>query len=359
MLLGILIFFSVKVAAQTCNPDFSFQFTTATIVKFNPAIVNDSPLVQHWWIFGDGSPSTTQISPSHTYVPGVYVVKHIVLRSNSAGAQVCGDTLLKTITVAAQCNLSAGFTFQQSNSNQLEFHFTNTSVNFAAGDSIRWNFGDGTVSYDLNPTHVYTAPGTYNVCIRVQRVTPAGTSPCVSELCHTVTIAGTPGCNIHPTYTHTADSLHPKKIYFTNTTQAANSSTASWSFGDGSSASTWNSVHEYSLPGRYYVCLTIHDGNCVTSHCDSLTVIPNTSACSMQVFPNPASTVIHATAYLNAPTVINAYIYNSSQIQVRHKEQQGIAGNNVVEINIQTLPSGIYTFKLVYNGHTCTATFLK
>ena len=79
----------------------------------------------------------------------------------------------------------------------------------------------------------------------------------------------------------------------------------------------------------------------------------------MQVFPNPASTVIHATAFLTTATVINAYIYNSSQVQVRHKEQHGVAGNNVVEINIQSLPSGIYTIKLVYNNHTCTATFLK
>ncbi|WDN90782.1 hypothetical protein BuS5_03753 [Desulfosarcina sp. BuS5] len=33
--------------------------------------------------------------------------------------------------------------------------------------SYLWNFGDGTTSSEQNPSHVYTAPDTYNVTLTV------------------------------------------------------------------------------------------------------------------------------------------------------------------------------------------------
>jgi PKD repeat protein len=35
-----------------------------------------------------------------------------------------------------------------------------------------WNFGDGTVSTEQNPTHTYTKPGTFSVSLRI--TTPSG-----------------------------------------------------------------------------------------------------------------------------------------------------------------------------------------
>jgi PKD repeat protein len=38
-------------------------------------------------------------------------------------------------------------------------HFTDRSVN--SPTSWSWDFGDGVISIEKNPTHTYTTPGTY------------------------------------------------------------------------------------------------------------------------------------------------------------------------------------------------------
>jgi len=52
-------------------------------------------------------------------------------------------------------------------------------------DSVRWTFGDGQTSNLVNPSHTYTANGTYIVCLHIY--TPCGQD----EKCDTVTIAAT------------------------------------------------------------------------------------------------------------------------------------------------------------------------
>ncbi len=55
--------------------------------------------------------------------------------------------------------LTAGFTFTHNN---LSYAFTNTS---AEADTYLWNFGDGTTSIQVNPTHTYSIPGVYTVVL--------------------------------------------------------------------------------------------------------------------------------------------------------------------------------------------------
>lgn len=50
--------------------------------------------------------------------------------------------------------------------------FTNTSADF---ESVLWDFGDGTSSTEENPTHTYTADGTYTVSLTVIKCGKSGT----------------------------------------------------------------------------------------------------------------------------------------------------------------------------------------
>ena len=61
-------------------------------------------------------------------------------------------------------------------------------------DSVLWNFGDGNTSAEMNPSHTYTNPGTYNV---VATITSGGTS--IDEEIE-VTIYNTPIHNTVATY---------------------------------------------------------------------------------------------------------------------------------------------------------------
>jgi PKD repeat protein len=45
-------------------------------------------------------------------------------------------------------------------------YFSNTS---SKADFYKWNFGDGTVSSEMNPSHSYNTPGTYQVTLEAYR----------------------------------------------------------------------------------------------------------------------------------------------------------------------------------------------
>ena len=104
--------------------------------------------VQWAWDFGDGSTSNLQ-APGHIYtVPGSYDVTLSV--TSSLG---CVNSSVVTAMVDVYALPIADFmpTPQKSSISDV-FYFNNTS--FYASSWI-WNFGDGTISNDEFPSHLY------------------------------------------------------------------------------------------------------------------------------------------------------------------------------------------------------------
>ncbi len=112
------------------------------------------------WDFGDGEGSDLQ-NPSHTFTSaGKFTVTLTVY--NHGGS----DSYSTTVWVRAPRAPVAYFmTDRTFGSAPLTVHFTDRSANNPT--SWSWNFGDGIISIEKNPTHTYTTPGTYNAKLTV------------------------------------------------------------------------------------------------------------------------------------------------------------------------------------------------
>ena len=129
-------------------------------VNFSSAVINDLDSLR--WYFGDGGTSIAA-NPTHTFQNvGTYsVVLH-------AYGPYGTDTETKTnyINVIAPNAVSAGFSaLPLTGIAPMGVQFNNSSVGTI--DSVRWHFGDGVTSTNMNPAHEYQFEGVYTVSLNV------------------------------------------------------------------------------------------------------------------------------------------------------------------------------------------------
>lgn len=107
----------------------------------------------YYWEFGDGTESYEK-NPIHIYdvQPGVHTYSVSLTVKNYLGTT---DTYTTNVTLT-EPTMSPSFTYTQ---NYQSFQFTNTSTNvgFEEPDAYLWDFGDGIVSYEKNPSHIFPA----------------------------------------------------------------------------------------------------------------------------------------------------------------------------------------------------------
>ena len=105
------------------------------------------------WSFPGGTPATsTDQNPTITYsTAGTYTVTLEAIDPNGA------NSITQTSYITVQDVPVSDYTFVVNGS---EVTFTNAT---SGAVSYSWNFGDGTFSTDVNPTHTYTDAGTYQV----------------------------------------------------------------------------------------------------------------------------------------------------------------------------------------------------
>ena len=160
-----LVVHSVVDGPYIADPVAGFTYEADAVDPLTIAFTNTSTdAVFSSWNFGDYSPIDLTANPTHTYAaPGTYTV--VLTVQNIAGVP---DTVTQNITVLA--DPVADFTYVADAANPLIIEFTNTSTNAV---DYRWDFGDGAVSTEENPTHTYTAPGTYTVILAVENIVGA------------------------------------------------------------------------------------------------------------------------------------------------------------------------------------------
>jgi PKD repeat protein len=154
--------------------------------------------------------------------------------------------------------------------------------------SYAWNFGDGTTGTGVNPSHAYTAAGSYVVTLTVtdNRGGTASTSIPVDS--------GTPP-NQPPvaSYTTSCTFLACSLDGSASTDPDGTVASYAWDFGDGSTATGPTASHTFASAGTYNVALTVVDnGGAPTTLTKAVVVVA--------VPPSNITYVGSASASLNA-----------------------------------------------------------
>jgi gliding motility-associated-like protein len=129
----------------------------------------------------------------------------------------------------------------------------NSSLNYS------WDFGDTFTSTVINPSHNYSAPGSYPV-----KLTVTSTAGCTAQITKTMSaFADKPVANFNVA----KELCQGQNSVFTDasTTSTGTIQSRTWNFGDATSSTSTNPVKLYSSPGIYNVSLTVtNNAGCVS-----------------------------------------------------------------------------------------------
>lgn len=122
-------------------------------------------------------------------------------------------------------------------------------VQYSMGNTFHiWNFGDGTTSKDVNPTHIYKKPGIFNMYLAVNNGCSYDTMRTAIKVYKTPTVD----------FIKSHDSLCLKNAFsFTSITNPLDQLTYKWFFGDGDTSVSINTTHTYVQAGIYDVKLKV------------------------------------------------------------------------------------------------------
>jgi gliding motility-associated-like protein len=240
---------------------FNYQFNNLSTTNPLRPFTNTSFI----WKFGDG---TAQVvsgmnSVTHTYPgPGTYTA-WLVLNDTA----YCNYPDSISIDVRVAANVDAQFDTPPVGCAPYSAVFNNTS---AGGQTFQWNFGDGGTSTAINPTHLYSVPGTYNV---VMVATDLNTCNITDTARFTIVVYLKPTADF--SYTPVTPAENTPNI-FTNLS-SADAVLFKWIFGDGDTLLTTSRApvtHQYNATGTFNACLVAFNQiGCSDTACYTVTTI--------------------------------------------------------------------------------------
>jgi PKD repeat protein len=228
---GVLPQADFSAAPRTGTPPLEVQFSDLS---------SGSP-VSWTWDFGDGGASNLR-NPLHSYArAGSYTVKLTV--SNTYGS----DSEIKAEYISVGSPPVALFQADtRSGSAPLTVRFSDGST--GAPTAWRWSFGDGALSTARNPTHIYQSAGIFTVTLQVTNA--FGSDEEIKS--GYITVGEAPAASFAATPT---EGLVPVIVRFTDRT-TGDPTRWNWDFGDGSTSTEQNPLHQYTGTGTFDVTLT-------------------------------------------------------------------------------------------------------
>lgn len=248
---------------NACLPNGTMQFTDASSIS-------DGTQSQftYLWTFSDGGTSNQQ-NPTHVYNGAGPFTVTLQVTSGSG----CVDDSVRTInTIYAQPQ--ANFSAPTEVCPNATASFTDQST--APNSSVtqwQWDFGDNTTSNQQNPTHNYSAAGTYTVTLTITSAVG-----CVSTVATKTVVVTTPPV---AKFGLSSPNCAGKNITFTDSSTITTGTIVKWywDFGDGSSqvvaTSNTAQTHSYATAGTYNVTLKVETAGGCQSQVYTLAVVIN------------------------------------------------------------------------------------
>ena len=262
LVLGIIFCTSIIPFSKAIMPsplEIEFYPCDCQPVHYAFTAISEFEITSWNWSFGDGYYSHEE-SPTHSYASaGEYTVCLIAVFEN-------GDSLMKCETQYMEQGYvptcEASFTYSETwcgwcGPNTYQFFNNSVGENL----SYYWDFSDGTIAYDAEPSHSFADDGYYDVCLTIQ-----SSDSCNDTYCDTIIIGNPyPQCEADFSYylDSTANCLY---CYQFNDASSFDAILWNWDFGDGYSSNLQNPVHTYQNAGVYSVelIITTSDG-CISS----------------------------------------------------------------------------------------------
>ncbi|HOK50738.1 MAG TPA: PKD domain-containing protein [Bacteroidales bacterium] len=176
----------VKVAADAntdCQAKFIFAIdsTTSTVKFVSKSLGNP---ISYSWDFGDNTTDNGE-KVTHQYVnPDYYLVSLYIVTANG-----CRSDAYALLNIGMPDTLKAAFAYRDNAFYKKAGGYPVDFIGAGLGDAarIKWTFGDGsTDTTTTTPTHVYSQPGTYEVCYEISDpITGAA-----DKQCRMITVTG-------------------------------------------------------------------------------------------------------------------------------------------------------------------------
>ena len=256
---------------------------------------------------------------------------------------------LAMLSFTSKAQLTANFTASPlTGCAPLVVNFTDQSTGNPT--QWRWDLGNGTTSFNQNPSGTYFNPGQYNVKLVIRNA--AGTADSITKNQY-ITIYN------QPTVAFTGNPLggcYPLPVQFTDQSVAGSGSINlwQWDFGDGATGAIQNPAHTYSSSGNFNVTLRVRNTlGCLTVLTKNQYIQVNEKPHADFTNTNPVSCNPPATiAFTNASTGTGPLNYQWSF---------GDGGTSILTSpsHTYTLP-GTYSVRLiVINASGCRDTLIK
>lgn len=288
------------------------------------------------WDFGDGTTGSNTFVYGKTYASiGTYEVTLTAVSGNG-----CVSTAKQTVNVTSNATSSFSYTPNVCGNRNVAFTSTATSAS-----TYLWNFGDGQTSNVANPTHTYSADGSYSVTLTVNGNTTSSAQ--------TVTVATTP---VLGSITSSMNACSKRYTFGMSATGTA--LTYAWTFsgGTGTTSTTSSASRSYASSGTQTVDLIVTaDGRCSASAtqisftADAAVVAPSAGLSITEAVPNSDTRTVNNTS-------TNATTYSVSV------DGAAFASVSTFPYDITGLSNGSHTVILVASNagvcpDTATSTF--